>query len=124
VGAIRTEVHTRRPFRAAEEDVAGWHVVSVTGEVDGETAGLLSTLVSTAVRRGARQVCLDFSELGRAGGGTGDALRRAQHAAGHAGGRLAVIRPGDPGVAKVLDNASLPGEVRVLARREQLGAGA
>src|SRR4051794_20880505 len=121
---MRTQVHTRRRFGADDEDVAGWRVLHVTGEVDAETADLLSTLVLYAVRRGARQVCLDLSEIERAGRGTADALRRAQHAAGHEGGRLAVIRPGDPGVAEVLEHAGVPRDVRLLSRREQLAAGA
>jgi hypothetical protein len=28
LGAMRTEVHTRRPFGADEEDVAGWRVLA------------------------------------------------------------------------------------------------
>src|SRR3954467_2351146 len=56
----------------------------------------------------------------RAPGGTG-ALRRAQHAAGHAGGRPAVIRPGDPRVAEVFEGGALPREARLLARRRAAG---
>jgi hypothetical protein len=42
---MQTEVHTRRPFGAHEEEVGGWHVLRVTGEVAAGTAGLLPTLV-------------------------------------------------------------------------------
>ena len=62
---MRTEVHIRRPFGAAEEDVEGWRVLRATGAVGDETAGLLPTLVVYAVRRGARNVCMDLSELER-----------------------------------------------------------
>ena len=121
---MRTEVHIRRPFGAAEEDVAGWRVLRVTGEVGDATAGLLSTLVVYAVRRGARNVCIDLSELDRVDPGGVDALRRCQHAAGHEGGRLAVIRPDDPVVAEVLESNGVRRHVRLIARREQLAPGA
>jgi len=117
---MRTEVHTRRPFGADEEDVAGWRVLRVTGEVGDESAGLLSTLVLYAVRRGARNVCVDLSELERVDPGASDALRRCSHAAGHEGGRLAVISPGDPVVAQVLERSGVRRDVRLLARRDQL----
>src|SRR4051812_32831757 len=120
---MRTEVHTRRPFGADEEDVAGWRVLRVTGEVDAANAGLLSTLVAYAVRRGARNVCLDLTELERVDRGGLDALRRCQHAAGFQGGRLAVIRPDDPVVAQALERGGVRREVRLLAGREQLAAG-
>jgi anti-anti-sigma regulatory factor len=119
---MHTEMHMRRPFGADEEDVAGWRVLRLTGEVDAESAGLLSTLVVYAVRRGARQVCLDLTELERVGRGGADALRRCQRAAGHEGGRLAVIRPGDPGVAAVLEHSGVRRDVPMLARRDQLVA--
>jgi anti-anti-sigma regulatory factor len=121
---MRTEVHTRRPFGADEEDVAGWRVLKVWGEVDAGMAGLLSTLVVYAVRRGARNVCLDLTELDRVDRGGVEALRRCQLAAGFEGGRLAVIRPGDPVVAEVLENSGVRRFVKLLARREQLMAGA
>jgi anti-anti-sigma factor len=121
---MRTEVHTRRPFGADEEDVGGWRVLRVTGEVDAGTAGLLSTLVVYAVRRGARNVCIDLTELERVDRGGVEALRRCQHAAGHEGGRLAVIGPGDPVVAQVIERSGVRRDVRVLSRREQLATGA
>jgi len=121
---MRTEVHTRRQFGAAEEDVAGWHVLRVTGEVDAASAGLLPTLVVYALRRGARQVCIDLTALERVDRSGVDALRRCQLAAGHEGGRMAVIRPDDPGVAEVLEDSGVRREVRLLARREQLARGA
>jgi anti-anti-sigma factor len=117
---MRTEVHTRRPFGADEEDVAGWRVLRVTGEVDGASAGLLSTLVVYAVRRGARNVCIDLTELQRVDRSGAEALRRCQHAAGYEGGQLAVIGPGDPVVARVLESSGVRRDVRLLARREQL----
>jgi anti-anti-sigma regulatory factor len=121
---MRTEVHTRRPFGADEEDMAGWRVLRVTGEVGGETAGLLATLVLYAVRRGARNVCLDLSELERVDPAAVEALRRCERAAGYEGGRLAVIPPDDPVVAEVLERSGVRHHVRVLARREQLAADA
>jgi anti-anti-sigma factor len=117
---MRTEVHTRRPFGADEEDVGGWRVMRVTGEVDAGNAGLLSTLVVYAVRRGARNVCIDLTELERVDPVGVEALRRCQRAAGYEGGRLAVIRPDDPVVAQVLENSNVRRELRLLARREQL----
>ena len=36
---MQIELHTRRPFGASEEDVGGWHVLRVTGEVDAATGG-------------------------------------------------------------------------------------
>jgi anti-anti-sigma regulatory factor len=124
VGEMRTEVHTRRPFGADDEDVAGWRVLRVTGEVGGATAGLLPTLVVDAVRRGARNVCIDLSELEGVGPGGVDALRRCQHAARHEGGRLAVIRPDDPVVAQVLESSGVRRDIRLIAHREQLARGA
>jgi anti-anti-sigma regulatory factor len=120
---MRTEVHIRRPFGAAEEDVGGWRVLRVTGEVGDETAGLLPTLVVYAVRRGARNVCIDLSELERVDPAGVEALRRCQHAAGHEGGRLAVIRPDDPVVAEILERGDVRRHVRLIARRDQLAAG-
>jgi anti-anti-sigma factor len=120
---MRTEVHTRRPFGADEEDVGGWRVLHVTGEVDAGSAGLLSTLVLYAVRRGARNVCLDLTDLQRVDPSGVEALRRCQRAAGFEGGRLAVIRPGDPVVARVLENSGVRRDLRLLARREQLARG-
>jgi anti-anti-sigma regulatory factor len=117
---MHTEVHTRRPFGADEEDVAGWHVLRVTGEVDSGTAGLLSTLVLYAVRRGASRVCIDLTRLERVGMGGAEALRRCTSAARHAGGRVALIPPGDPVVARVLERTGVPGEVPLLSGGEQL----
>ena len=102
------EVHTRRPFGAHEEDVGGWHVLRVTGEVDAATAGLLPTLVVYAVRRGAQHVCLDLSELERADRSGAEALRRCTHAAHYAGGDLAMVAPEDPAVAEALEDSDVP----------------
>jgi anti-anti-sigma factor len=120
MGIMRTEVHTRRPFGADEEDVAGWRVLRVTGEVDAGTGGLLSTLVLYAVRHGANRVCIDLTELERFDSGGADALRRSTRAARHAGGRVAVISPGDPRVARVLERTGVRRDVRLLSRRDQL----
>ena len=38
------ELHTRRPFGASEERVDNWHVVRVTGEVDGTAGDVLGRL--------------------------------------------------------------------------------
>jgi anti-anti-sigma factor len=105
---MQTEVHTRRPFAADEEEVGGWHVLRVTGEVDAGTAGLLPTLVIYAVRRGAQQVCLDLSELERADATGAEALRRCSRAAQYAGGALAMVAPEDPAVAEVLEDSGVP----------------
>jgi len=126
---MQIELHTRRPFGAHEEDIAGWRVLHLTGEVDAGTAGLLSTLVVYAVRRGARQVCLDLSDVERVDRSGAEALRRCTRAARYSGGRLAMIEPGDPGVAEVIadsdvpryaDPGQLPGTER--PRRERAGA--
>jgi anti-anti-sigma factor len=109
------EVHTRRPFAADEQDIAGWHVLHVRGEVDGGTAGLLPTLVLYAVRRGASHVCIDLSDLERVDGSGAAALARCGRAARHAGGDVTVIAPGDPRVAGVLESSGVPDEVTVLA---------
>jgi anti-anti-sigma factor len=114
------ELHTRRPFGAHEEDVGGWHVVHVTGEVDAGTAGILPTLVIYAVRRGARKVCLDLTRLERLDGSGAAALRRCSRAARFAGGRLAMIGPDDPVVAGVLADTGVSRDVPVLERRDQL----
>jgi anti-anti-sigma factor len=119
---MQMELHTRRPFGAHEEDVAGWHVLRVTGEVDSGTAGLLPTLVVYAVRRGARQVCLDLTDLERVDRSGADALRRCTSAARYAGGRLAVIEPDDPRVAAVLERSGIGRDVPVLARRDELAS--
>src|SRR3954447_8971355 len=105
---MQIELHTRRPFGAWEEDVAGWHVVRVTGEVDAGTAGLLPTLVVYAVRRGAQQVCLDLSELERVDRSGAEALRRCTRVARYAGGELAMVAPDDPAVAEVLEDSDVP----------------
>lgn len=117
---MRIEVHTRRPFGAEEEDVGGWRVLRVTGEVDGGTGGLLSTLVVYAVRRGATRVCIDLTALEHVDSGGASALRRCIRAARHEGGRLAVISPGDPRVARELDHSGVRRDVSVLSRRDQL----
>jgi anti-anti-sigma factor len=119
---MQIEVHTRRPFRAREEDVAGWRVLRLTGEVDAGTAGLLPTLVVYAVRRGAEQVCLDLTELDRVDESGAEALRRCTRAARYAGGRLAMIEPDDPGVADVLEHSGVSRDVPLLDHREQLAA--
>jgi anti-anti-sigma factor len=114
------ELHTRRPFGAYEEDVAGWHVLRVTGEVDAGTAGLLPTLVMYAMRRGAEKVCLDLTELERVDRSGAAALRRCTRAARYAGGRLAMIGPDDPGVAEVLEDSGVNRDVPELGRREEI----
>jgi anti-anti-sigma factor len=119
---MQIEVHTRRRFGAREEDIAGWHVVRVTGEVDANTAGMLPTLVLYAVRRGAEQVCLDLSDLERVDRSGAEALRRCTRAARYAGGRLAMIEPDDPGVAEVLADTGVARDVPVVSRRVQLAA--
>jgi anti-anti-sigma factor len=112
---MEIELHTRRPFGAHEEEVGGWHVLRVTGEVDAGTAGLLPTLVVYAVRRGAQQVCLDLSELERVDRSGAAALRRCTRAAQYAGGDLAMIAPDDPAVAEVLEDSGVSRDVRRLA---------
>jgi anti-anti-sigma regulatory factor len=105
---MQIELHTRRPFGAHEEDVGGWRVLRLTGEVDAGTAGLLPTLVVYAVRRGARQVCLDLSDVERVDRSGAEALRRCTRAAVYSGGRLALIEPGDPRVAAVIADSDVP----------------
>jgi anti-anti-sigma factor len=117
---MQIELHTRRPFGAHEEDVGAWRVLHVTGEVDAATAGLLPTLVVYAVRRGARQVCLDLSSVERVDRSGAEALRRCTRAARYAGGRLAMIEPGDPDVAEVLADSGVSRDVPHYRDREQL----
>jgi anti-anti-sigma factor len=119
---MQIEVHTRSRFGAREEDIAGWHVVRVTGEVDANTAGMLPTLVLYAVRRGAEQVCLDLTALERVDRSGCEALRRCKRAARYAGGRLAMIEPDDPGVAEVLADTGVARDVPIVSRRVQLAA--
>jgi anti-anti-sigma regulatory factor len=117
---MQIELHTRRPFGAHEEDVGTWRVLHVTGEVDAATAGVLPTLVVCAVRRGARQVCLDLSAVERVDRSGAEALRRCTRAARYAGGRLAMIEPGDPDVAEMLADSGVSGDVPRYSGREQL----
>ena len=117
---MQIELHTRRPFGAHEEDVGAWRVLHVTGEVDAGTAGLLPTLVVYAVRRGARQVCLDLSEVERVDRSGAEAVRRCTRAARYAGGRLALIEPGDPGVAEMLADSGVSRDVPHYADRQHL----
>jgi anti-anti-sigma regulatory factor len=117
---MQIELHTRRPFGAHEEDVGAWRVLRVTGEVDAGTAGLLPTLVVYAVRRGARQVCLDLSSVERVDRSGAEAVRRCTRAARYAGGRLAMIEPGDPDVAEVLADSGVSRDVPHYADREHL----
>jgi anti-anti-sigma regulatory factor len=119
---MQIELHTRRPFGAHEEDVGGWRVLRVTGEVDAGTSGLLPTLVVYAVRRGARQVCLDLSGVERVDRSGAEALRRCTRAARYAGGRLAMIEPGDPEVAEALADSGVGSDVPHYANREELAA--
>jgi anti-anti-sigma regulatory factor len=99
------EVHTRRPFGAREEDVDGWHVVRVTGDVDGHTGGILPTLVMYAVRRGAQHVCLDLTAVERLDRSGAEAVRRCSGAVRYAGGELSVLEPEDPALASALEDA-------------------
>jgi anti-anti-sigma factor len=117
---MQIELHTRRPFGAHEEDVGGWRVLRLTGEVDAGTAGLLPTLVVYAVRRGARQVCLDLSDVERVDRSGAEALRRCTRVARYAGGRLALIEPDDPGVAAVIADSGVGRDVPRYADRGQL----
>lgn len=112
---MQIELHTRRPFGAMEEDVDGWHVLRVTGEVDAGTAGLLPTLVVYAVRRGAQHVLLDLTDLERVDRSGAAALRRCTRAARYAGGDLAMVAPDDPAVAEVLEDSGVSREVPRLA---------
>jgi anti-anti-sigma regulatory factor len=105
---MQIELHTRRPFGASEEDVGGWHVLRVTGEVGAASAGLLPTLVVYAVRRGAQQVCLDLSDLERVDRSGAEALRRCTSAARYAGGELAMVAPDDPALAEVVESSGVP----------------
>jgi len=100
-------------------------VLRLTGEVDAQTAGLLPTLVVYAVRRGARQVCLDLTALDRVDRSGAEALRRCTSAARYAGGRLAMIEPDDPGVAEVLEDTGVAGDMPVVDREAKpvLGRG-
>jgi anti-anti-sigma regulatory factor len=121
---MQIELHTRRPFGAHEEDVGAWRVLHVTGEVDAATAGILPTLVVYAVRRGARQVCLDLSAVERVDRSGAEGLRRCTRAARYGGGRLAMIEPADPGVAEILADSGVSRDVPHYSGREQLrGAG-
>jgi anti-anti-sigma regulatory factor len=121
---MRIELHTRRPFGAHEEDVGAWRVLHVTGEVDAACAGLLPTLVVYAVRHGASQVCLDLSDVERVDRSGAEALRRCTRVARYAGGRLALIEPGDPGVAEALADSGVSRDVPHYAdRRELAGTG-
>jgi anti-anti-sigma regulatory factor len=121
---MQIELHTRRPFGAHEEDVGAWRVLHVTGEVDAGNAGLLPTLVVYAVRRGARQVCLDLSAVERVDRSGAEALRRCTRVARYAGGRLAMIEPGDPDVAEALADSGVSRDVpQYLDRRKLPGAG-
>jgi anti-anti-sigma regulatory factor len=106
---MNIEVHTRRRFGAREEDVAGWHVLRVTGEVGAGTAGLLPTLDLTALER-----------VDRSGA---EALRRCTHAARYAGGRLAMIEPDDPDVAEALEDSGAVGGMQRLDRDEHPALG-
>lgn len=117
---MQIEVHTHGRFAAREEDVAGWRVLRLTGEVDAHTAGLLPTLVVYAVRRGAEQVCLDLSDLERVDRSGAEALRRCTSAARWAGGRLAMIEPDDPGVAEVLEDSGIADDLPPLPPRERI----
>jgi anti-anti-sigma regulatory factor len=101
------EVHTRRPFGAREEDVDGWHVVRVTGDVDGHTGGMLPTLVMYAVRRGAQHICLDLTAVERLDRSGAEAVRRCSRAARYAGGELDVLEPEDPTLASALEDAAV-----------------
>jgi anti-anti-sigma regulatory factor len=117
---MQIELHTRRPFGAREEDVGAWRVLRLTGEVDAATAGLLPTLVVYAVRHGARQVCLDLSAVERVDRSGAETLRRCTRVARYAGGRLAMIEPGDPDVAEALSDSV--GDVPRYADRDELRA--
>jgi anti-sigma B factor antagonist len=119
-GRMQIELHTRRPFGAHEEDVGAWRVLHVTGEVDAATAGLLPTLVVYAVRRGARQVCLDLSAVERVDRSGAEAPRRCTRVARYAGGRLAMIEPGDPDVAGMLAESGVSRDVPHYSDRGQL----
>jgi anti-anti-sigma regulatory factor len=121
---MQIELHTRRPFGAHEEDVGTWRVLHVTGEVDAASAGLLPTLVVYAVRRGARQVCLDLSAVERVDRSGAEALRRCTRVARYAGGRLAMIEPGDPDVAEALADSDVSRDVpQYVERRQPPGPG-
>jgi anti-anti-sigma regulatory factor len=113
---MRIETHTRRRFGADEEDVAGWRVLRVTGEVNAASGGLLSTLVLYAVRRGASRVCVDLSALEDVDAGGAQALRRCARVVESAGGRLAVVGPSD----RRLSERLAPGDVPLLADRDEL----
>jgi anti-anti-sigma regulatory factor len=117
---MRIELHTRRPFGAHEEDVGGWRVLHVTGEVDAACAGLLPTLVVCAIHGGASQICLDLSDVQRVDHGGAEAVRRCTRVARHAGGRLALIEPGDPALAEVIADSGVSGDVPRYADRRQL----
>jgi anti-anti-sigma regulatory factor len=117
---MEIELHTRRPFGAHEEDVGAWRVLRVTGEVDAGTSGLLPTLVVYELRRGARQVCLDLSAVERVDRSGAEAVRRCTRAARYAGGRLAMIDPGDPGVAEVLADSGVSSDMPHYADRDEL----
>jgi anti-anti-sigma factor len=119
---MQIEVHTRGRFGAREEDVAGWHVLRLTGEVDVHTAGLLPTLVVYAVRRGAERVCLDLTALERVDRSGAEALRRCKRAARYAGGRLAMIEPDDPDVAEVLEDSGVARDLPRLSPGDRLAA--
>lgn len=115
---MQIEVHTRRPFGALEEDIGGWRVLRLSGEVGAGSSGLLPTLVVYAVRRGAQQVCLDLSDVERLDRSGAEALRRCTRAARYAGGRLAVIEPRDEDVAGVLASSEV--DAPQYPGREQL----
>jgi anti-anti-sigma regulatory factor len=119
-GVMQMEVHTRRRFAAREEDVAGWHVVHVTGDVGAHSAGILPTLVLYAMRRGAEQVCLDLTAIERVDRSGAQALTRCSRAARYAGGRLAMIAPDDPEVAEALEDSGAARDVPRIDGRDEL----
>jgi anti-anti-sigma regulatory factor len=118
MGGIK--VHLRRPFAADEERIGRWHVLRVTGEIGSDSAGLLWTLVVYAVRRGARNVCLDLSDLESVSGIGPAAVLRCARAARHMGGRLALIPPRAADAALELERSGVRGLALMVGDRDEL----
>jgi anti-anti-sigma factor len=110
-------VPTARPGLSVVPQTVGFRrVLSVRGEIDIATAGILRSALEEALESGRRDTWVDLSEVTFMDSSGLNALVQADHDfAGH-NGRLTVICPTGP-VRRTLELTGLAGELNVQATR-------
>ena len=105
--ALPTGWDAPQEFRLAEEPLPGGVLISVTGELDIATAPELRSRLNAAVEARARRVVLDLCPVTFMDSVAMAVVLHARARLG-AGGRMAIVIPGDSYTRLVFEIAGLP----------------